>query len=109
MVVRIGCGYLCVMRSLCVPHVQTCSSSSTDTLCLPQPASSQNMAAPSSSRLSDLTSLERDLRAQIRTAQRASNRKRTRRDMCGFTCIELRFALRLYVLDGFDTKTSVVY
>ena len=29
--------------------------------------------------------------------------------MCGFTCIELRFALCLYVLDGFDTKTSGVY
>ena len=67
------------------------------------------MAAPFSSRLSDLTSQERDLRAQIRTAQRASNRKGKRREMCGFTCIELRFALRLYVLDGFDTKTSVVY
>ena len=28
--------------------------------------------------------------------------------MCGFTRIELRFALRLYVLDAFEAKTSVL-
>ena len=53
-----------------------------------------NVACPSSSRLSALASQKCEITAQIRAAQRASNRKHKRREMCDFTRIELRFVLR---------------